>query len=129
MSRREYLEPNSNAEDSSDMPHKADNPADIEKRSDFSFTGLDSDLADFADVMVEQAVGYYGVPLAVAGPLLIDGNKTMIPMATEEASVIAAATFAGNLINRHGGITTTAAEPVMMAQIFLENLNTGNRGG
>jgi len=104
------------------MPHKADNPADIEKRSDFSFTGLDSDLADFADVMVEQAVGYYGVPLAVAGPLLIDGNKTMIPMATEEASVIAAATFAGNLINRHGGITTTAAEPVMMAQIFLENL-------
>jgi len=122
MSRRKFLESISNAENSSETPRKADRPDDIKRRSDFSFTGLDADLADLADVMVEQAVGYYGVPLAVAGPLLIDGKKTMIPMATEEASVVAAATFAGNLINRHGGITTTAAEPVMMAQIFLEDL-------
>ncbi|MDF1569341.1 MAG: hydroxymethylglutaryl-CoA reductase, degradative [Spirochaetaceae bacterium] len=95
-------------------------------RDDFSFTGADGDLLDLAEVMVEQAVGYLGLPLGVAGPLLIDGKEYMIPMATEEPSVVAAASFAGHLLSNHGGIVTHASEPVMVAQIFLEDM--GNMG-
>ena len=77
--------------------------------------------------MVETgAVGYMGVPLGLAGPFLIDGTEVMIPMATEEPSVIAAASFAGSLLARHGGITTRAAEPVMTAQLFVEGLANGD---
>lgn len=67
-------------------------------------------------------MGYFGVPLGVAGPLLVDGKEMMIPMATEEPSVIAAVTFAGSLCSSSGGITTRASEPVMVAQIFLEDV-------
>ena len=94
--------------------------------ADFALSGNDSDMMDLADVMVEQAIGYMGMPLGLAGPFLIDGEQLMIPMATEEPSVIAAASFAGNLLSRHGGIITHSAEPVMTAQIFVEEL--GDRG-
>jgi len=104
-----------------ESPHNTGN-----SRSDFSFTGSDGDMLDLAEVMVEQAVGYIGIPLGIAGPILIDGREVLIPMATEEPSVIAAASFAGNLVSRHGGITTRASDPVMVAQIFLEDI--GNLG-
>ena len=98
-------------------------------RNDFSYTGSDSDMLDLAEVMVEQAVGYIGMPLGVAGPVLIDDREVMIPMATEEPSVIAAVSYAGNLVARYGGITTQASEPVMVAQIFLEDMgNLGTAG-
>ena len=104
--------------------HKDDSlPPSPEQRDDFSYTGSDPDLLDLSEVMVEQAVGYMPLPLGIAGPLLIDGQERMIPMATEEPSVIAAATFAGSLTSRHGGIRTEASEPVMVAQIFLEELH------
>ena len=100
-----------------------------EIRSDFSYSGLDNDLLDLADVMVEQAVGYIGTPLGVAGPVLIDGQEFMIPMATEEPSVIAAVSFAGGLAARYGGISTQASDPVMLAQIFIEDMgNLGSEG-
>jgi hydroxymethylglutaryl-CoA reductase len=100
-----------------------------EIRNDFSYSGLDNDLLDLADVMVEQAVGYIGTPLGVAGPVLIDGQEYMIPMATEEPSVIAAVSFAGSLAARYGGISTQASDPVMLAQIFIEDMgNLGSDG-
>lgn len=92
------------------------------QRTDFSYSGSDGDLLDLAEVMIEQAVGYYGLPLGLAGPLRVDGRELMIPMATEEPSVIAAVTFAGSLTGKYGGITTRASEPVMVAQIFLEDM-------
>ncbi len=95
-------------------------------RSDFSYTGADESLLDLSEVMVEQAIGYFGVPLGVAGPVLIDKRQFMIPMATEEPSVIAAVSFAGSITSRYGGITTRATDPVMVAQIFLEDV--GNLG-
>jgi len=100
-----------------------------EKRTDFSFTGLDEDLLDLSEVMIEQAIGYVGVPLGLAGPFIIDGREIMIPMATEEPSVVAAASFAGRLLSKHGGISTQSKEPVMAAQVFLEgNLDFSSAG-
>lgn len=90
--------------------------------ADFALSGRDTELLDLSDAMVEQAVGYMGIPLALAGPFLIDGKELMVPMATEEPSVVAAASFAGSLISRHGGIHTHASPPVMTAQIFVEGL-------
>lgn len=99
---------------------------DKNQRDDFSYSGGDEGLLDLADAMAEQAVGYMGVPLGLAGPFLIDDESLMIPMAVEEPSVIAAASYAGALTQRGGGIRTAAGEPVMTAQIFLED--TGGLG-
>ncbi|OQX29956.1 MAG: hydroxymethylglutaryl-CoA reductase, degradative [Spirochaeta sp. LUC14_002_19_P3] len=88
---------------------------------DFLHSGRDEEMLSLSEAMVEQAVGYMAVPLGLAGPLLIDGRQYMIPLATEEPSVIAACSFAGGLTARHGGISTSASDPVMAAQIFIED--------
>jgi hydroxymethylglutaryl-CoA reductase len=94
--------------------------------ADFDLTGSDDALLDLSETMVEQAVGYFGVPIGVAGPFLIDGREYMIPLATEEPSVVAAASFAAAMTRKHGGLKTKVGEPVMTAQIFLED--TGDLG-
>ena len=92
-----------------------------EDARDFEATGGDGPMLDLSETMVEQAVGYFGVPLGVAGPFLVDGREYLVPMATEEPSVIAAASFAAALTRKHGGLRTKAGDPVMTAQIFLED--------
>jgi hypothetical protein len=81
--------------------------------------------AALADVMVEAAVGSLPVPLGLAAGFLVDGRELAVPMAVEEPSVIAAASYAARLIRRGGGFTTWASEPVMRAQIFLEKVPPG----
>ncbi len=78
-------------------------------------------LLDLADVMVESAVGVIAMPLGVAAGFLIDGQTVDIPLATEEPSVIAAATFGARLVRRSGGFRSWASEPVMTGEIILEN--------
>ncbi|MFP4613144.1 MAG: hydroxymethylglutaryl-CoA reductase, degradative [Spirochaetaceae bacterium] len=78
----------------------------------------DASLLDLADVMVESAVGVMPIPLGVATGFLIDGERYDVPMATEEPSVVAAATYAARITARAGGISTEADPPVMTAQIF-----------
>ncbi len=75
-----------------------------------------------ADVMVESAVGCVPVPLGIADGFLIDGEEIAVPMAVEEPSVIAAASFAAWLVRPDGGFTTWASPPLMTAQVFLEEV-------
>ena len=79
-------------------------------------------LREISDVMVESAVGCMPVPLGIAEGFLVDGEEVAIPMAVEEPSVIAAATFGARLVRRDGGFTTWATEPLMTAQVFLEGV-------
>lgn len=82
-------------------------------------------LTDLADVMVESAVGVMPVPLGVASGFLIDDRTVNIPMAVEEPSVIAAATYAGRLVARDGGFSTASTGQVMTAQIAIDGAHPG----
>src|SRR5690625_465337 len=55
---------------------------------------------DIANHMIENQIATYQVPLGIGLHFLIDGNDYLVPMATEEPSVIAAASFADTTI-RH----------------------------
>ena len=79
------------------------------------------DLDELSRVMVESSIGSLPVPLGIAAGFLIDGRRVDIPMAVEEPSVIAAAGFAAKILRQGGGLHTWATEPVMIAQVFLEN--------
>ncbi|GAB3595585.1 hydroxymethylglutaryl-CoA reductase, degradative [Microbacterium tumbae] len=70
-----------------------------------------------ADHMVENVVGIIGIPVGVATNFLIDGVDRLIPMATEEPSVVAAASNAARMARGHGGFTTSYTGDVMIAQI------------
>jgi len=78
--------------------------------------GMDGGLADH---MIENAVGMFGVPLGVATNFVVNGREVLVPMATEEASVVAAASNAAKVARVHGGFTTSSTAPIMQAQIQI----------
>ena len=80
-------------------------------------------LREISDVMVETAVGATPVPLGIAEGFLVDGRDVAVPLAVEEPSVIAAASFAARLVAGSGGFHTWASEPLMSAQVFLERVD------
>ncbi len=77
-------------------------------------TGL---LLDQAEKMVENVIGVFQVPLGIATNFVIDGREVLIPMATEEPSVIAAASNGARMARGAGGFSTSSTGPVMRAQI------------
>jgi hydroxymethylglutaryl-CoA reductase len=72
---------------------------------------------DTADGMIENVVGVYGLPFAVAVNFTVDGSDALVPMAVEEPSVIAAASNAARMVREGGGFVAEADDSVMTAQI------------
>jgi hydroxymethylglutaryl-CoA reductase len=79
-------------------------------------------LREISDVMVESAVGCAPIPLGIAEGFLVDGEDFAVPMAVEEPSVIAAASLAARVVRGAGGFRTWASDPLMTAQVFLEEV-------
>jgi hydroxymethylglutaryl-CoA reductase len=77
-------------------------------------TGL---LLDQADKMTENVIGMFQVPLGIATNFVIDGREVLIPMCTEEPSVIAAASNGARMAREAGGFSTSSTGPVMRALI------------
>jgi len=78
--------------------------------------GLDVEVAEG---MVENVLGTYGLPFAVALNFTVDGRDVLVPMAIEEPSVVAAASYAAKMARAGGGFHTIATAPVMIGQIQL----------
>ncbi|GHJ25645.1 hydroxymethylglutaryl-CoA reductase, degradative [Streptomyces hygroscopicus] len=70
-----------------------------------------------ADHMVENVIGVLGIPLGVATNFTVNGRDYLIPMATEEPSVVAAASNAARIARIAGGFATSTTEPLMRAQV------------
>jgi hydroxymethylglutaryl-CoA reductase len=75
--------------------------------------------ASRADQMIENVVGIHGLPLGIATNFQINGRDYLIPMAIEEPSVVAAASFMARLVRQAGGFRTCSTEPVMIAQMQI----------
>jgi hydroxymethylglutaryl-CoA reductase len=72
---------------------------------------------ELADRMIENVVGAFPLPLGIAMNFLINNKEYMIPMAIEEPSVVAAATYAAKMARKKGGFFTSSTDPVMIGQI------------
>jgi len=72
---------------------------------------------DLVDHMVENVIGVFPEPLGIAGNFQINGKDYLIPMATEEPSVIAAASYAAKMVRDGGGFHTSSTAPIMIGQI------------
>ncbi|MBD3234038.1 MAG: hydroxymethylglutaryl-CoA reductase, degradative [candidate division Zixibacteria bacterium] len=72
--------------------------------------------------MVENAVGVFGLPLGLGLNFLVDGREYLVPMAIEEASIIAAASKAALIIRKGGGFRTRINDPVMIGQVQVLDL-------
>jgi len=72
---------------------------------------------DLADRMIENVVGATPVPLGVAVNFQINKRDYLIPMAIEEPSVVAAASYAAKMVREGGGFHTSSTPPIMIGQI------------
>lgn len=76
-----------------------------------------------ADRMIENAIGIMPIPLGVAVNFCINGKDYLIPMATEEPSVIAAASNMARICRGNGGFQTSNTGAMMIAQIQAVNVS------
>ncbi|WP_404293440.1 hydroxymethylglutaryl-CoA reductase, degradative [Cytobacillus kochii] len=70
-----------------------------------------------ADAMIENVLGSISIPVGVATNFKINGKDTFIPMATEEPSVVAAASNAAKASYDKGGFFASLSGSVMIGQI------------
>jgi hydroxymethylglutaryl-CoA reductase len=77
----------------------------------------DAKMLAIADRMIENVIGALSVPLAVAANFKINGKDYLIPMATEEPSVVAAASNMASVARIHGGFHASSDQPIMISQI------------
>lgn len=72
-----------------------------------------------ADSLVENVIGTFNLPLGIATNMVIDSEERLIPMVTEESSVIAAVCNAARQCRSSGGFVTSYSAAVMIAQVQL----------
>jgi len=77
---------------------------------------------DMADRMIENVVGVFPIPLGICANFLINNRDYVIPMAIEEPSVVAAASYAAKMVRDGGGFHTSSTPPIMIGQIQVINV-------
>ena len=69
-----------------------------------------------ADKMIENVIATMNVPIGIATNMKIDGEDVLVPMATEESSVVAAVCNAARQ-TYESGFTTSVSGTLMIAQV------------
>ena len=72
-----------------------------------------------AEAMIENVVGIFGLPIGVALNFIVNGREVLVPMAVEEPSIVAGASFMARLARAGGGFTAHASPPEMIGQMQL----------
>lgn len=81
------------------------------------------------DTQVENYLYSFQVPVGLLLDLPVNHEKHLVPMATEEPSVIAAANHGARLLAKGTGVITTQAERLLIGQVILQNLGDANAAG
>ncbi len=72
---------------------------------------------ELADRMIENVIGAVPVPLGIAVNFQINKRDYLVPMAIEEPSVVAAASYVAKMVRQGGGFHTSSTPPIMIGQI------------
>jgi hydroxymethylglutaryl-CoA reductase len=87
-----------------------------------ALTGEAGLSADQADHMIENVVGTHALPLGIALNFVVNDRQVLVPMAIEEPSVVAGASFMAKLARAGGGFTAHTSPPEMIGQMQILNI-------
>ncbi len=76
-----------------------------------------------ADHMIENVAGVFALPLGIAQNFVVNGRELLVPMAIEEPSVVAGASFMAKLARSGGGFFASASAPEMIGQMQILDLD------
>ncbi|MCK5793834.1 MAG: hydroxymethylglutaryl-CoA reductase, degradative [Anaerolineales bacterium] len=72
-----------------------------------------------AENMIENVIGTFSLPVGIALNFQVNGREVVVPMAVEEPSVVAGASFMAKLVREGGGFSADITDPVMIGQIQI----------
>jgi hydroxymethylglutaryl-CoA reductase len=98
---------------------------DPEDLSAWSAAGLSEEAAGR---MVENVIGIHGLPLGIGLNFLVNGRDVLVPMAIEEPSVVAGASFMAKLARSGGGFRAASSPPWMIGQLQVLEIGDLARG-
>jgi hydroxymethylglutaryl-CoA reductase len=76
-----------------------------------------------ADKMIENVVGVFGLPLAVAANFRINDRDWLVPMVVEEPSIVAGLSGAAKLARAGRGFDVQMPESLLIGQLQLVNVD------
>lgn len=74
---------------------------------------------EIANGMIENVIGKFELPYAVASNFQINGRDVLVPLVVEEPSIVAAASYMAKLARANGGFITSSSAPLMRAQVQI----------
>ncbi|MBL1071304.1 hydroxymethylglutaryl-CoA reductase, degradative [Lactobacillus kitasatonis] len=81
---------------------------------------IDDQVLKRLDELSENVIGQLRLPLGVAQNLVVNGQNYMVPMATEEPSVVAAANHGASIFAKNGGVKAVSHRDGIYGQIVLK---------
>ena len=72
---------------------------------------------ELANGMIENVIGTFELPVGIATNFTVNGRDYLVPMAIEEPSVVAAASYMARIARKCGGFHTSSTGPIMRAQV------------
>ena len=72
-----------------------------------------------AQHMIENVVGLHSLPLGLALNFQVNGRDVIVPMAVEEPSIVAGASYMAKLARAGGGFSAQTTPPEMIGQIQI----------
>lgn len=97
--------------------------AEINQNTAAALAGQDILTMDVANGMIENVVGKFELPMGVASNFVVNGRDYLVPMAVEEPSVVAAASYMARIVRENGGFFTSSDDPIMRVQIQVLHLD------
>ncbi|HJL70333.1 MAG TPA: hypothetical protein QGI30_05635, partial [Anaerolineales bacterium] len=89
--------------DTKQRMHNVAERAELPVEQQAALLGAAGLTPELADQMIENVVGVFALPLGVAANFVVNGRDVLVPMAIEEPSVVAGASFMAELARAGGG--------------------------
>ncbi|KAA9300473.1 MULTISPECIES: hydroxymethylglutaryl-CoA reductase, degradative [Aerococcus] len=84
-----------------------------------ALTGGQGLSLEMADQMIENVITTYQIPMGLSLNLTVNDKAYIVPMVTEEPSVVAASNFAGQIVNAGSGFKAQVKSRLMTGQVCL----------
>lgn len=82
-----------------------------------ALTGSAGLTPEQANHMIENVIGVHALPVGIALNFIVNGREVLVPMAIEEPSVVAGASFMAKLARSTGGFFAHTTSPEMIGQM------------
>ena len=94
----------------------------LDEASLAALSGAGGLSAEQADHMIENTIGVHALPLGIGQNFIVNGREVLVPMAVEEPSVVAGASFMAKLARSSGGFFARVTSSEMIGQIQVLNV-------